>query len=179
VCIYDCFKNFIKLEKLEENNEWFCPECKQHQKATKKMEIYKAPHVLIVHLKRFTNNRKIDVVVNFPIDNLDISNYVININDNEPLNYELFAISNHYGSMGFGHYTAFAKNHLDSNWYEFDDSRVSRMSEKELISNNAYVLFYRRKGLEKLIDTKQLSEKTFIDYTNITPQSDVIMTTEY
>jgi ubiquitin carboxyl-terminal hydrolase 4/11/15 len=165
VCIYDCFKNFIKLEKLDESNEWFCTECKKHQKATKKMEIYHAPHILIIHLKRFTSNRKIDVLVDFPINDLDISNYVINNDDNLPLTYDLFAISNHYGSMGFGHYTAFAKNPLDGNWYEFDDSRVSKRSEKDLVSCNAFVLFYKRKGLEKLIDIKQLSDKTFIDYT--------------
>lgn len=37
--------------------------------------------------------------------------------------YELYAISNHYGGLGGGHYTAFAKN--NGQWYEFDDSRVS------------------------------------------------------
>ena len=51
--IYDCFKNFVKLEKLQENNEWFCSQCKKHQKASKKIEILKVPNILIIHLKRF------------------------------------------------------------------------------------------------------------------------------
>ncbi len=42
--------------------------------------------------------------------------------------YELYAVSNHYGGLGGGHYTAFAKN--DGQWYEFDDSRVSNASKK-------------------------------------------------
>jgi hypothetical protein len=45
VKIEDCFKLFVKLEKLKENNEWYCPQCKEFQKASKKMEIYKAPHL--------------------------------------------------------------------------------------------------------------------------------------
>ncbi len=163
VSIYDCFKNFVKLEKLEENNEWYCPECKKHQKATKKMEIYKAPHILIVHLKRFRNNSKIDTVVDFPINELDISQYVMSNEENLPLKYDLFAIANHYGSMGFGHYIAFGKNHFDNNWYEFDDSHVSRKSESELVNSSAYVLFYRRREIENL-NYEEIYNQQFVNY---------------
>ena len=166
VSIYDCFKNFVKLEKLEENNEWFCPECKKHQRATKKMEIYKSPHVLIVHLKRFKNNSKIDTIVDFPIEGLDISSYVISKENNVPMVYDLFAISNHFGSMGFGHYTAYGKNPLNGKWYEFDDSHVSEKRESDLINSSAYVLFYRRRGLEKLVNLESIYNKGFIDYEN-------------
>jgi ubiquitin C-terminal hydrolase len=166
VSVYDCFKNFVKLEKLEDNNEWYCPECKKHQKATKKMEIYTSPHILIIHLKRFKNNSKIDTVVDFPIEGLDISQYVISNVGGLPLVYDLFAISNHYGSMGFGHYTAFAKNPLNNRWYEFDDSHVSEKRESELINSSAYVLFYRRRGLEKFINLEKIYNKSFIDFEN-------------
>ena len=30
--------------------------------------------------------------------------------EGEPLLYDCYAVSNHYGSMGFGHYTAYSKN---------------------------------------------------------------------
>jgi len=164
VSIYDCFKNFVKLEKLEDNNEWFCPECKKHQRATKKMEIYKSPHILIIHLKRFKNHSKIDTVVEFPIEGLDISQYVISNEGGLPLVYDLFAISNHHGSMGFGHYTAFAKNYLNNKWYEFDDSHVSEKSDNELINSSAYVLFYRRRGLDKFINLDNIYLKPYIDF---------------
>lgn len=163
VSIYDCFKNFVKLEKLEENNEWYCPECKKLQKATKKMEIYKSPHILIVHLKRFKNNSKIDTVVDFPINGLNVSNYVMSNEEGVPLIYDLFAIANHYGSMGFGHYISYAKNPYDNKWYEFDDSHVSRKSENDLITSSAYVLFYRRRGLEN-VNFDVLYNKKFVDY---------------
>jgi len=45
----------------------------------------------------------------------------------EQLIYDCYAVSNHYGNMGFGHYTAYAKNPIDSKWYEFDDSRVTKV----------------------------------------------------
>lgn len=172
VSIYDCFKNFVKLEKLEENNEWYCPECKKHQKATKKMEIYKSPHILIIHLKRFRNNSKIDTVVDFPINGLDISHYVMSNEKGVPQVYDLFAIANHMGSMGFGHYISYAKNPLDQKWYEFDDSHVSRKNENELISSTAYVLFYRRRGLENFIDTNQIYNKKFVNYEERTANGD-------
>ena len=30
--------------------------------------------------------------------------------------YDLFAVSNHYGSLGGGHYTAYAKNPVHKKW---------------------------------------------------------------
>jgi len=67
--------------------------------------------------------QKLDSHVDFPLDGLDISKYVLGKKDDgEPLIYDCFAVSNHYGNMGFGHYTAYAKNPLDDQWYTFDDS---------------------------------------------------------
>ena len=162
--IGSCFKNFVKLEKLQENNEWFCPQCKQHQKADKKMEIYKSPHILIIHLKRFRNHSKIDNVVDFPINGLDISNYVIYKEEGIPLIYDLFAIANHYGGLGGGHYVAYAKNYLDNQWYSFNDSSVSRISEEQLVSSGAYVLFYRRRDLTKFVNLEEIYKKPFEDF---------------
>jgi hypothetical protein len=46
--------------------------------------------------------------------------------------YDLYAVSNHYGNMGFGHYTAFARNPNNGKWYEFDDSRVQELKYDSL-----------------------------------------------
>lgn len=35
-------------------------------------------------------------------------------------------MDNHFGGMGGGHYTAFCRNKLDGEWYNYDDSRVSK-----------------------------------------------------
>lgn len=49
----------------------YCPECKKHQPATKKFDLWNLPEILIVHLKRFSYSRfyrdKIDAIVEFPV----------------------------------------------------------------------------------------------------------------
>jgi len=164
--VIECFKNFIKLEKLEADNEWFCPDCKNHVKATKKMEIFNSPNILIIHLKRFKNNTKIDTLVKFPLEGLDVSDFVINKkNGEEKFVYDLFAVGNHFGSMGFGHYTAFAKNYFDNKWYDFDDSRVSEIyGGKDIVTPSAYVLFYRKRNLNESVDLPSLYKKTFANF---------------
>lgn len=57
---------------------------------------------------------KLQTLVDFPIKGLDLSSYVLSHEGiEEPLLYDLFGVSNHYGSLGFGHYTAFAMNFKD------------------------------------------------------------------
>jgi ubiquitin carboxyl-terminal hydrolase 4/11/15 len=85
-------------------------------------------------------------VIDFPIRGLNLAPYLVSQkeNDREVL-YDLYAISNHYGTLSGGHYTAYAKNCLYDKWYEFDDSYVSNVNETSLISNAAYVLFYKKR----------------------------------
>jgi len=60
----------------------------------------------------------------------------------EPI-YELYAVSNHMGGLGGGHYTAYGKN--NESWYHFNDSSVSTTSSHNVVSGAAYMLFYKRK----------------------------------
>jgi len=177
VKIEDCFKLFVKLEKLKENNEWYCPQCKEFQKASKKMEIYKSPQVLIIHLKRFSAHEKIDSVVDFPVHDLDLNNYVISKDGD--LKYDLFAISNHYGGLGGGHYIAFAKNFMNNQWYKFDDSYVTEIDEDKLVSSSAYVLFYRKRT-NQLNEIEKLYVKPFENYENTNQNpSETVSTLNY
>jgi ubiquitin C-terminal hydrolase len=59
------------------------------------------------------------------------------------MKYELFAISNHFGGLGGGHYTAYCRKNTEQ-WYEFDDSMVRPIGSERLVSSSSYVLFYRR-----------------------------------
>ena len=77
---------------------------------------------------------KDDTYVDFPLEGLDLSKYVvadpsIMSPNGEAMIYDCYAVSNHFGGTGGGHYTAFAKNPLDNKWYNFDDSTVSEVSE--------------------------------------------------
>ena len=48
-----CFTNYSEEETLTGTDQWYCRVCKEHRDINKKLEIYKAPNVLILQLKRF------------------------------------------------------------------------------------------------------------------------------
>ena len=145
------------------------------------MTIYKAPKVLILHLKRFKQKgmirkEKNESKVIFPtvldmkphlLDPRPISSYIEEAKNrdiyippkypdnptklkvsSEPI-YDLYAVSNHYGGMGGGHYTAYAKN--GEKWYDFNDSSVHGISESSIVGSGAYILFYMRRDWSSVI----------------------------
>ena len=71
----------------------------------------------------------------------------------EPVLYDLFAVCNHFGRLGYGHYTAVAREWspetatLSDKWYEYDDDAVKELSDidRDVVTNSAYILFYRRR----------------------------------
>ncbi|CAF0837839.1 unnamed protein product [Brachionus calyciflorus] len=150
VSLSDCFNLYTKMEDLSEQDYWYCSKCKQHQKSTKKFDLWSLPKVLVVHLKRFSYTRysrdKIDALVDFPIKDLDMSSYLINKSTGET-KYSLIAVSNHYGSLGGGHYTAYGRNRNDGRWYYFDDSSVSSSDSTSVCTPAAYLLVYLRNDL--------------------------------
>lgn len=116
------------------------------------MELFYLPKLLIIHLKRFESEgssyrgyRSYDkngAVIDFPINDFDISQFVVGP-QRQGIKYDLYAVSQHYGGCGGGHYTAICKNF--GKWYNYNDSSVSEASENNIVSAGAYVLFYRRK----------------------------------
>jgi len=144
-----CFQAFSAEETLGEADPWYCSDCKAHKQARKKMDVWKLPQILIVHLKRFTYTsvyrEKIDTFVDFPIEGLDMSRICANPDFADQALYDLYAISNHMGGMGGGHYTAYCKNLQTGKWWSHDDSRVSLITPTDIRSSSAYVLFYRRR----------------------------------
>ena len=60
--------------------------------------------------------------------------------------YDLYAVCNHQGVLGGGHYYAFALN--QGQWRCYNDNHVSVMRERDVVTPSAYLLFYRRRGLE-------------------------------
>ncbi|NXE27347.1 UBP4 hydrolase, partial [Ardeotis kori] len=151
VALRDCIELFTTMETLGEHDPWYCPNCKKHQQATKKFDLWSLPRILVVHLKRFSYSRywrdKLDTVVEFPIRGLNMSEFVCDPTAGSYV-YDLIAVSNHYGAMGVGHYTAYAKNKVNGKWYYFDDSSVSVASEDQIVTKAAYVLFYQRRNSE-------------------------------
>ena len=70
---------------------------------------------------------------------------MIGNHNKERIIYDLFAVSNHFGSLGGGHYTAYAKNPYYNQWFEFNDTNVSSINTNRIVTEAAYVLFYRRR----------------------------------
>jgi uncharacterized UBP type Zn finger protein len=138
---------FNTVEHLDKGNEWKCGKCKTKVEATKKLSIYYVPKLLIICLSRFSKSDryygKNGEFIDFPIENLDMGKYICGP-DKEHSIYDLFAVSQHYGSTGGGHYTAVCRN-IDGKWYDYDDSSCSGTSPGSAVTSAAYVLFYRRR----------------------------------
>ena len=138
--------------------------CKTRREARKKLQVWSLPHVLVVHLKRFSAQgmwrKKNDTPVDFPFE-IDLAKYALCQPGDEDRDgggggsessgesaataaaassmYDLQAVSNHYGSTGGGHYTAFAKNSVSGLWHKFDDSHAV-VEAKDVVTPAAYVL---------------------------------------
>ncbi|XP_052875942.1 ubiquitin carboxyl-terminal hydrolase 5 isoform X2 [Gossypium arboreum] len=119
--LYTCLEAFLREEPLVPEDMWYCPQCKEQRQASKKLDLWRLPEVLVIHLKRFSYSRSMKHKL-----------------------YELYALTNHYGGMGSGHYTAHIKLLDENKWYNFDDSHISPINEEDVKSPAAYVLFYRR-----------------------------------
>ncbi|KAL8778831.1 MAG: hypothetical protein Q9213_007223 [Squamulea squamosa] len=151
ITLDDCLDEFGKAETLSENDAWYCPRCKEHRRASKKFELWTAPDILVIHLKRFSSQGrlrdKLDVTVDFPVEGLDLTQRVVSQEEGRTPIYDLFAVDNHYGGLGGGHYTAYAQNFYDKSWYDYNDSAVSRCrNPQNVVSSAAYLLFYRRRS---------------------------------
>lgn len=151
VQLQECIELFTTVETLEEENPWYCPTCKRHQLATKKLDLWSLPEVLIIHLKRFSytkySREKLDTIVEFPLRDLDFSGFLLKktVNSTEPpCPYDLISVSNHYGGLRDGHYTSYARNKDNGQWYYFDDSKVTYAREEQIVTSAAYLLFYQR-----------------------------------
>lgn len=162
ITLHDCLQLFSKREVLGLNDSWYCPTCKEHRQATKQIQLWNTPDILLIHLKRFENQRsfsdKIDEIVHFPITDLDMTDYLVNKDDPRGALYDLIAVDNHYGGLGGGHYTAYVKNSSDEKWYYFDDSRVTETTPERSIAGSAYLLFYLRRTESGRLGGSKLQE---------------------
>ena len=124
--LYSCLNKFLEREQLQSEQTIYCKECKQHLAPIKKFDIWSSPDVLILHLKRFqytpgqfiVHREKINELVTFPLQELDLTNYVKGIiQPDAPPVYDLYAVSEHSGGLGGGHYTAICQNFSNGKWY--------------------------------------------------------------
>lgn len=140
--LIDCFNYYVKGEIIE---NYIDEETNEKVDIIKKMLFWTFPNILTIDLKRFNNSfKKNQILISFPLDDLDLSDYVIGYKK-EKFKYELYGVCNHSGSVMGGHYTSYVKN-ANGKWYHYNDTCVSEVEKNEsIVSQKAYVLFYRKK----------------------------------
>ena len=149
--IDDCMDLYLKEDVLKGADQYYCEKCKEHVDGTKKQDIWMLPPVLIVHLKRFKYNdygkvgSKNDAAIRYPVTGWDLKSRVKSSRGVYP-RYDLYAVSNHMGGLGGGHYTAHTLNRFDDVWYEFNDSSYRSVDDSihKRLFKSSYVLFYNR-----------------------------------
>ncbi|KAH9496379.1 Ubiquitin carboxyl-terminal hydrolase 19 [Bulinus truncatus] len=163
--LHQCLELFTEPEVLSPEEAWYCPSCKKHVEATKQMAVWRLPHTLIIQLKRFSFQNfllrsKIKKHIDFPTRGLDMSPYCHGLKPSEPHPiYDLYGVANHHGLLIGGHYTSYVRLASDGRpgsteigWRLCDDSCVSPIAnEKSVVTADAYLLFYRRRGYQPVI----------------------------
>ena len=145
----DCISGFLRAEQLDESEEWYCSRCQAHKRALKKIDLWKLPRVLIIHLKRFcftpTMHMKLRTEIEMPpAGMLSLKPFVIGPDDGSTEQYRLYAVSNHIGGVSSGHYTAHCLNSPTGNWYLFNDQFTRRVPYTDVNGSAAYILFFER-----------------------------------
>ncbi|XP_020534725.1 ubiquitin carboxyl-terminal hydrolase 23 isoform X2 [Jatropha curcas] len=139
-------RNFTAAELLDGGEKHYqCQRCKQKVRAKKRLTVHKAPYVLTVHLKRFHAHdpgRKYDKKVLFD-RSLDMKPFVSGSYEGD-LKYSLYGVLVHFGhSTHSGHYVCFVRT-SSGIWYLLNDNEVRAVSEKTVLDQKAYMLFYVR-----------------------------------
>ncbi|MFQ6620936.1 hypothetical protein Gotur_002619 [Gossypium turneri] len=140
----DALTQFTTPEDLDGENMYRCGRCETLFQ--KQLRIHEAPNILTIVLKRFQEGKygKINKCITFP-DMLDMVPFMTGTGDIPPL-YMLYAVVVHLDTLNAsfsGHYVSYVKD-LRGNWFRIDDTEVHPVSMSQVMSEDAYILFYMR-----------------------------------
>jgi ubiquitin C-terminal hydrolase len=177
--VHSAFSTFSRQESLE---GYKCDKCNILGTAKKQSRLASIPPILTLHLKRFrygsdgkpmeqrrgrevhqllgaSGSAKIEGHVKF-LEIFDLKPFLTESlqAQHKSMFCRLFAVIVHAGKNSHsGHYIAYVRNLSKNEWWKMDDSRVTRATSQEVLSAEAYMLFYR------IVDhpiSKELREKT-------------------
>uniref|UniRef100_A0A671W659 Ubiquitin carboxyl-terminal hydrolase 48 n=1 Tax=Sparus aurata TaxID=8175 RepID=A0A671W659_SPAAU len=134
----ECVTEFLKEEKLDGENRYFCESCQSKQNATRRIKLHSLPPTLNLQLMRFVFDRqtghkkKLNTFISFP-EQLDMGPFL----EGKPCTiscvYELSAVLIHRGISAYsGHYIAHVKDARTGDWYKFNDEEIEKMEGKKL-----------------------------------------------
>ncbi|XP_072231946.1 uncharacterized protein [Leuresthes tenuis] len=145
-CVMDGIESFFQESHISGDNQMFCDLCKVKADATIKAKMKHHPEVLTLLLKRFKFDFshmdyvkircavKIPTILQIPCD------------EGQSQTYELYAFVEHYGELKHGHYTVTIKPQGEENWYNFNDTAVTKVNNNKG-SQSAYLLYYRKRKM--------------------------------
>jgi len=85
--------------------------------------------------------------------------------ESDETTYELYSVCNHHGSdLQGGHYTAVCRNPTDGQWYSFDDVHTKQIPENEVVTKDAYILFYQKSCLSPASSSSSSSSGSGVDH---------------
>lgn len=139
-------KDLKKMLMNYQDNQYYddeivCPMCnnKNYKRCRQQTLIYDLPKYFIVHFNK--NEKKEYQKINY---DLELSYSEITYHKDTNIKYELIGVIKFTGVKGFGHYTSICYNHFDEKYYKFNDYYFKEVGQKDLICDNANILFYER-----------------------------------
>eukprot|EP00750_Incisomonas_marina_P001219 INCI10997.2.p1 GENE.INCI10997.2~~INCI10997.2.p1 ORF type:complete len:441 (+),score=70.03 INCI10997.2:1027-2349(+) len=166
--VESCIRAFSTTEELDGDDMYFCGKCKTHCVSSKTIKVWRAPRVLVLHLRRFAQRgshfHKANAPVDFPLQGLNLGPYIEHEanaqspaldtqtqDSDEPLNhnmvYNLNSFASHIGVANDGHYLATCQcpgpgPEASRQWVLFNDDLVEPVGQ--IAKKKAYLLFYIR-----------------------------------
>lgn len=169
-CLQECLsRTTFSSEKMVGEEGYKCESCKALREATKQLQLFSYPRMLLLGLKRFEtrggskggnkscelySSRKVSTRVRLDArERLDLGPFcnpeglkaAAAAGQLPPL-YELLAVADHTGYIHGGHYTARGRCLLEGSWMEFNDSLVLATDAPSGSTREAYFLLYRLVG---------------------------------
>jgi ubiquitin C-terminal hydrolase len=143
----DCLNAEIADENLE---GYDCETCKSKQPAVRSVRISRLPDILLISLKRFTNDgKKIRGTIQWDINNLNLQPWTAfqrcpfsDVSDpSVSCVYETFGVVEHHGSANSGHYISHVRNIGEKEWVTCDDDTIEQnVSTTRIVSPDSYIL---------------------------------------
>ncbi|MCO5588620.1 hypothetical protein L7F22_042577 [Adiantum nelumboides] len=155
--VKEALSEFLAVEDLQEEDKVSCSNCKQAVSRSKQLSFSKPPQVLVVQLKRYKASEFLPLKVERDIKyeaSLDLTPFAKQAFAGTPgqesdWTYTLYAVLVHSGwSTSSGHYYCFVQT-SPGVWHCMNDSLVSRVSEKTVLHQEAYILFYIRRAIKE------------------------------
>jgi ubiquitin carboxyl-terminal hydrolase 7 len=140
--IIESFKDYIQVETMDGENQYFAGDQFKLQDANKGVIFESFPEVLNLQLKRFQYDIERDAMMKindryeFP-ETFDATPYLSDEADkSEPYIYQLHSVLVHSGDLNAGHYYAFIKPTKEGWFYKYDDDRVTKATMREVLEDN-------------------------------------------